>query len=66
MIYTTKYINGGSVEELSAHIADFFEDSTNATSMVIDNIAYMQEMKVNRLNPQIPMVEFSCIIIYTP
>ena len=66
MIYTTKYLNAGSVEELSQEMTDWFADIKIIPSFILNNIAYMQEMKVNRLNPQIPMVEFSCIITYSP
>ena len=67
MVYRTKYLNAGSVEELAQEMYDFFKIAkTTNPDTLLDNIAYMQEMKVNRLNPQIPVVEFSCIITYTP
>lgn len=67
MVYTTKYLRGISVVDLATTMEVWFEEmERDLLSMKIDNIAYMQEMKVQRLNPQIPVVEFCCIITYSP
>lgn len=74
MEYRTEYLKAASVEELAQAMAEFFEDNHDSTaSMVINNIAYMQEMKVpmmpthiSGMPPPVPKMEFCCIITYTP
>lgn len=67
MDYRTAYLKGNSVEDLCSNMDAWFETAVKVEpGLKVDNIAYMQEMKVQRLNPQIPMVEFCCIVTYTP
>ena len=67
MVYRTNYLNSNSVSGLCDTMDDWFDKQKELNpALRVDNIAYMQEMKVQRLNPQISMVEFCCIITFSP
>ncbi len=61
--YSVKYFEAPTCLELTEKVEEFFGEVQNEDISIRD-VAYLSEMRAQRLNPQQAMVFFICIITF--